>query len=499
MNSGRGSSDREGMGRRPRKSQRHRPVQVALILVGMLYPAVSLAFSSGSTGSDGAFVPSCAPTPCTVTVALPPSGIFNFTTVTIASGITVTFSPNAANTPAIVLASGDVTVAGGATIDVSGSPGIAASLTGPMVNAGGRGGPGAFRGGQGGIRQLSSVANPPSAGQGPGGGRFPDAASGFCGVGGTYGAPAAFTTLIPLFGGSGGSGQFATGGRSGSSGGGGGGAMVLASSTRIVMNGAILANGGKGGTFANQTLNTAGSGGGGAIRLVSSEISGTGILSAGSNGTGCDQGGLGRIRLEASTLIFTGASAPTASTSTTSGPVTATSTPALIDVPTLTITAVGSAAVQTSTPGALYTTADVVLPSDTTNPVTVTVTATNIPVGTSFSVTVIPQFAASSTVNSTLSAGTFAQSTATASVTIPTGQVTVLNASGSFTIPQLAGVFPFGDGDEIDHVVVAAGTDEVSSLSVVTKSGNTVPVSQLSPEQQLRVARAFDAMRHEIR
>src|SRR5437773_11728865 len=77
-------------------------------------PAVAQTFNSGSTGADGAFNP-----PADITLALPPSGVFNFTTINIPRGVTVRFRRNAANTPVTMLASGDVTIAG--TIDVSGS------------------------------------------------------------------------------------------------------------------------------------------------------------------------------------------------------------------------------------------------------------------------------------------------------------------------------------------------------------------------------------------
>src|SRR6185369_2540509 len=71
------------------------------------------AFDSGSTGADGAFNPTA-----NVTVPLPPSGVFNYTTVNIPAGVTVKFQKNTTNTPVVILASGDVTIAG--TIDLNG-------------------------------------------------------------------------------------------------------------------------------------------------------------------------------------------------------------------------------------------------------------------------------------------------------------------------------------------------------------------------------------------
>jgi hypothetical protein len=119
---------------------------------------------------------------------------------------------------------------------------------------------------------------------------------------------------------------------------------------------------------------------------------------------------------------------------TTPGPVTAASYPALINLPTLTITSVGGIATP-GTPGGLYATADVVLPAGTTNPVTISLTATNTPVGTTFSVRLLQQFANSVTVTSTASTGTFASSTATASMTLPVTQINVLQAWGALTLP----------------------------------------------------------------
>src|SRR5687768_2961647 len=114
---------------------------LAAISLGAALPAAyAQVFVSGSTGADGAFNASCTPTPCTVSVQLPPSVVFHYTTVNIPSGVTVTYARNQANTPVTILATGNVTIAG--SIDVGG--GDASNFT-P-----GRGGPGAFDGGLGG-------------------------------------------------------------------------------------------------------------------------------------------------------------------------------------------------------------------------------------------------------------------------------------------------------------------------------------------------------------
>jgi len=110
----------------------------ALLLTAV--PALAALFDSGSSGADGAFSPTS-----NTALAVPPSGKFNFTTITIPVGVTVTFTPNTTNTPVTMLASGDVTIAG--TINVSGANG--ASGDSMSIPPGGAGGPGGFAGGGG--------------------------------------------------------------------------------------------------------------------------------------------------------------------------------------------------------------------------------------------------------------------------------------------------------------------------------------------------------------
>ena len=91
----------------------------SLVLLFVLLLAVCAAspshaqFTSGSTGSDGAF----SPTANTV-LQVPPGGVFNFTTFNIPSGVTVSFARSASNDPVTILAQGNVTIAG--TISVNG-------------------------------------------------------------------------------------------------------------------------------------------------------------------------------------------------------------------------------------------------------------------------------------------------------------------------------------------------------------------------------------------
>ena len=60
---------------------------MALLASGILAASsAAQAYDSGSTGADGAFSPQV-----NTVLQLPEDGIFNFTTVTIPSGVTVTF------------------------------------------------------------------------------------------------------------------------------------------------------------------------------------------------------------------------------------------------------------------------------------------------------------------------------------------------------------------------------------------------------------------------
>jgi len=460
-----------------------------LFLLVWTHPSSAQTFSSGSTGADGAFAPSA-----NTTLALPADGVFNFTTVTIPAGVTVTFTPNAANTPVTILATGDITIGG--TLQADGAIGAAASGSGPVINVGAAGGPGGFRGGNG---EARGGGTGPSPGQGFDGGDIGNFVL-FTQTNGNYGVSSAFVALLPLFGGSGGGGGLAPVGQSGAAGSGGGGALVLASSTQIAVNGSILANGAAA-VLCNQSQRQEipGAGSGGAVRLVAPTISGTGALTA-TGGFHCPPFGAGgsptfagdgRIRLEAFTLGFSGTTDPAPSKTAAPGPVTSASNPALINLPTLTVTTVGGIAAP-ATPGGSYSVADLSLPQGTTNPVPVTLTATNIPVGTVYTVNLVPQTGNAVSVGSPPSTGTFATSTATTNVTFPVGEVSLLNVFSSFTLPtQTASLFPLIDGEPVDRLMVAAVYGGPSTLSLITTSGREIRAADLSPSDQAQLSRAF--------
>jgi len=451
-------------------------------------PAMAQTFSSGSTGADG---PLSKTTFGTTDIVVRPGGVYHHTTVNITAG-TLRYLRGSDNSPVVILATGDVTIGTGVVLAIDGT----GSPNQPIV--GSPGGPGGFNGGNGGV---AATLSPGTAGHGPGGGA-PTPGNGTAPA--TYGAPASFVGLTPLFGGSGGGGGnvwFSGGAANGVPGAGGGGAILIASSTRIILNGVLRANGGAVVNNGVAQLPGCGSPGtGGAIRLVAPEILGTGQIQAVA-GTGSCSGaqavGNGRIRVEAfATQGFTGTTLPVASVSDVPGAVSPAGNPALENVPTLAIASVGGIVVP-STIAASYFTPDMALAPGTANPVPVVINATNTPVGspTTIALRLMPQSPGSATVVTaapTDHTGTFASSTATINATLSTGQVTVMQAIAGMTLTgQTASLFPQIDGEPVERVMVAASPGEASTLSLVTRSGKEVRVDRLRPDEQLQVARAW--------
>jgi hypothetical protein len=448
---------------------------VGAAVLGMATPGPAQTFSSGSTGADGAFSPAS-----NTVLTLPASGIFNFTTMNIPSGVTVTFTKNAANTPAVLLATGNVTING----TLSDSGGAGGTLGRP-----GAGGPGAFDGGPGGDGVTGTFAG---AGLGPGGGNAATSGA-YCGGSGasyatagvvgtncspapaaapTYGSPA----LRPIIGGSGGAGGGSPSlpGPAGGAGG-GGGALIVASSGTVTVGstGQILADGGNGSAGNGTNAQGGGGGSGGAIRLIATTISSSGYLYArgGSPGYAGGTGGLGRIRLEAYTLTVTGTRSPEATQSLPMSVFPAAGQPAL------TIASVAGVTAPATPSGSLLTAPDVLLPTGTTNPVAVALSAANVPLGTTLQVTATPQSGAKTTATSTGLAGTLASSTATANLTVSLTQTSVLTATATFPLVARAGEGPlYAEGEEVTHVRVAAVLGGASTVSYLTRSGREVVV-----------------------
>lgn len=478
-----------------------------LMALGMAAVATAQTFNSGSTGVDGAFNPPSSVPPgttvngSTYTVPLPASGIFNFTTITVPSGTTVTFARNATNTPVTLLASGDVTIVG--TIDLSAAAGVAYQTTTATYPTGGKGGPGGYDGGSGETKAASTTGG--GNGLGPGGGKgaavsqspsttgchgggaghvnagatgytYVNCGANYDGAGGiAYGN----TAEMPLLGGSGGGGAGTILGQTGGGGGGGGGAILIASSGTLTLTGAIRVNGGAGGNGNPSGINAGGGGGGagGAIRLMATTLAGAGgtlSASAGAGGTSYHggyggAGSVGRIRLESynSTASWTISPSPT---------LTPPGSVQLTAMPNLSITSVAGVATP-SAPTGSYSVPDVTLPPTTTSPVTVALAASNIPLGTTVTVTATPLLGAATTATSTGLSGTVASSTASATLSVSFNTTTVLTATATFTLLADAGGGPvYAEGEEVTHVRVAAVVGGPSSVTYLTRSGREIVV-----------------------
>jgi len=457
-----------------------RGVALAGLFVSLLLAVVSVSaqnsFNSGSTGADGAFAPAT-----TQSIAVPDSGVFNFTTVNIPANVTITFTRNATNKPLTIRASGDVVITG--TINIDGKPGNS-------NGNGGLGGPGGFNGGATGYGFDQSFSGTAGDGPGGGGGGTGSTTNNNPGTGGGGGYGSAGTigggvvagpagpkygtvTILPLIGGSGGGGGGALNNSRGGSGGGGGGAILIASSGTITINGTIFARGGAG---VNNNNAPGGGGSGGAVRLIANAVTGSGIINVTGGGGGCSPcaggGGRGYVRIEAFDYNnFVGTTSPTNIISfALPHPLTPPNSPSLR------IASVAGINAPATPLGSLQGVPDIVVPSSQANPVNVALEGTNVPVGTVVQVTLTPSSGARTTVSSGPLTGTDTASTASASLTLPTGMC-VISAVGviDLTIAQAKPMFM--DGERVNRIEVAATFGGASELTYITESGRRIKQS----------------------
>ena len=371
-----------------------------LTLIGTLLSLslpLEAQFSSYSTGVDGPLDYSSQPPGTTIVFTPSAFGhtatqpVYNFTTINIPTGVTVRLSGALIAGPVVWLAQGAVQIGG--TIDLTGGAG---GCSGPnecrtpsVPGAGGY---------PGGVGSTGSTASPPEPGLGPGFGAAGTSASPM-GKDGTF---TGNSFLIPLVGGSGGGGSWANTG-----GGAGGGAIFIASSVSITLTGYINARGGNG--------YNSGSGSGGAIRLAAPTIGGNGQLGIASGGDSSLGATLGIARVES----FNGASFPL---NPGVGPeyIAAPYKTFLSTRPpaTVSITSVNNLPV-TQPPTGSFQTPDVMINSS--GPVQLAIQAVNVPVSSVVNLQFYSDNGPDIFATSTALVGTLASSTATATVTFPTG------------------------------------------------------------------------------
>ena len=493
-----------------------RPAMLAALSAIFISP-LAFAFSSGSTGADGALAPTV-----NTTIDLPPSGILNYTTVNIPTGVTVRFRKNALNTPVYLLASGNVSIVG--AIAINGLNGTNSGTAGDGVQADdgipGVGGPGGFDGGRGGREDTNQVPSiiRGGAGLGPGGGRGGIEGADSCTPGSLYqkyvGGSAGYATagnpnalaicgiastnilsagvaygsqiLQPLIGGSGGGGGRGGPYYSGSGGGGGGGALLIASSGTVTLSGSINASGGNSGDSGGTGFGGPGGGGsGGAVRIVATAVAGAGsIVTA----AGCTIGSstatsylnqncayysasVGRVRIEGDAITYSGTTTPSYVPDV-PGPI------FLSSLPTLRIASVAGSAVPANPTGV----ADVTLPANIVNPVTVSFETANVPQGNTVLLKVIPAYGLPIEAITPAITGTTAAGTASVQVSLPQGPST-LQATTTYTVVVAMGeaLSRFAQNERVEKVQLIATLGGESQAKLITISGKefVVPASVL--------------------
>jgi hypothetical protein len=366
-----------------------------LLSVGLL----AQPFTSNSNGSDGALniTQSGDFDPVSLNIDQDGDNIFHFTTINIAQGVTVRLRASKMRRigPVYWLATGNVTIAG--TLDLSGAPGVSSTSAADRALA--EPGPGGYSGG---AATKSGGQNQRAFGPGSlGSSCNPGHAVALCGP--AYGN----VFLLPLVGGSGG-----TGGAVGS-GGAGGGAIRISSNGSITLTGSVNADGGS--AFNGCQFDVYG-GSGGAVHLQASLITITGSITArgGASFSQCGSGSAspGRIRIDATSHTLN-----TVNPVPLIGPLITAPLPTVF--PLVRIVSVAGQTVSANPAG------QVLLPDatvNTTNPVSIGIAASGIPPGTVVQLYILTDTAGSDQfVSATPLTGTLQSSTATASVTFPTG------------------------------------------------------------------------------
>lgn len=298
--------------------------------------------------------------------------VFKYSSVNIPQN-TVTFANHPSHAPVVWLVQGDVYIGDRSNLILDGE-------SGALADQRAAGGPGGFRGGSGAISNEGR-----SGGFGPGG--APDEAGQYGpGQSRSYGN----IFLLPLIGGSGGSGR----NDNNWSGCGGGGAILIAASGKITIGGTISARSGGGG------LGDPGSAG--AVRLVADQILGSGRIYANSTILSGLTGGDGRVLLQANVVSSTLSVFPI--------PTTVPPDPLVLWPPATTaavrVVSVSNQAVPKDPRAGLEDNTPPDLVSFRTDPVTIILETTNFPTDGVVNVFIKPRHGAGSTLRASLVGGT---------------------------------------------------------------------------------------------
>jgi hypothetical protein len=193
----------------------------------------------------------------------------------------------------------------------------------------------------------------------------------------------------------------------------------------------------------------------------------------GVNGCGAIQGGNGSngiVRIEAYNYMnFSPIVSGAASSVLSKNP----NPPSIANPPQLSITSVAGIAAPSS-PAALYDSPDIILPNNQPNPVTVALAAANVPLNTSVKLIMMPEVGAQTVVQASALSGTLANSTTTASVTLPPGG-TRLTASVTIDLTAQNSLPPmFINGERVNAIEVSASFGGRSETTYITQSGRRI-------------------------
>ena len=131
--------------------------------------------------------------------------------------------------------------------------------------------------------------------------------------------------------------------------------------------------------------------------------------------------------------------------------------------------------------GSVLAAPDVLLPVGTGSSVAVTVTASNVPIGTTVQLTAAPQSGNRTTAYCALLDGSQASSSCTASISIQPTQTNILMASAVFPLVASAGEGPvYAEGEEVKWVRVASTLGGPSTVTYITATGKEVPATALA-------------------
>ena len=260
-------------------------------------------FDAGDPSTYPAGTHGCAAA-CTsgmIVLPLPADGVLRFSRFTANGSFTITFAPNARNTPATIRVGGDVVLHAPrccGTLSVNGHDGQSGTASGPGL--GGDGGVGGYKGGYGHGQPITGFTIGGN-GLGPGGGV--GATTTIQAVGGEFVGPPELNPIVGGSGGGGGSGIEGPACTGGGGGGGGGGLLIVVGGRISLQNFEIHADGGNGGDVGDRSCAQGGAGGsGGGIRLVARTFEDGGSVTIMARGGKPGFKGLGgtagRIRLE---------------------------------------------------------------------------------------------------------------------------------------------------------------------------------------------------------